>query len=71
MLGRHAGAPALERCLPRVPRRAPEVLLGAEQYTEAVDLWSVGCILAELLRNDPLFPGRTGAGGPPRGRLPG
>ena len=42
-------------------RRAPEVLLGAEQYTEAVDLWSCGCILAELLKNDPLFPGRTGA----------
>ncbi|KAL4422316.1 hypothetical protein ABPG75_008513 [Micractinium tetrahymenae] len=41
--------------------RAPEVLLGAEHYTEAVDLWSCGCILAELLRNDPLFPGRTEA----------
>ena len=41
-------------------RRAPEVLLGAEQYTEAIDMWSCGCILAELLRNDPLFPGRTG-----------
>ncbi|PSC68206.1 cyclin-dependent kinase G-2-like isoform X1 [Micractinium conductrix] len=41
--------------------RAPEVLLGAETYTEAVDLWSCGCILAELLRNDPLFPGRTEA----------
>jgi serine/threonine protein kinase len=40
--------------------RAPEVLLGAEAYTEAVDLWSCGCILAELLKGDPLFPGRTG-----------
>lgn len=45
---------------PRAFRRAPEVLLGAEQYTEAIDMWSCGCILAELLRNDPLFPGRTG-----------
>ncbi|EFN52944.1 hypothetical protein CHLNCDRAFT_32311, partial [Chlorella variabilis] len=41
--------------------RAPEVLLGAETYTEAIDLWSCGCIFAELLRNDPLFPGRTEA----------
>lgn len=36
------------------------MLLGAESYTEAIDLWSCGCIFAELLRNDPLFPGRTG-----------
>lgn len=46
---------------PTRPRSAPEVLLGAERYTEAVDMWSCGCILAELLRGDPLFPGRTGA----------
>ena len=52
--------PALLRCA--ALRRAPEVLLGAEQYTEAIDMWSCGCILAELLRGDPLFPGRTGAG---------
>lgn len=43
--------------------RAPEVLLGAEQYTEAIDMWSCGCILAELLRGEPLFPGRTGGVG--------
>ena len=36
------------------------MLLGAEQYTEAIDMWSCGCIFAELLKNDPLFPGRTG-----------
>ncbi|KAI7842421.1 hypothetical protein COHA_004060 [Chlorella ohadii] len=41
--------------------RAPEVLLGTEQYTEAIDMWSCGCILAELLRGEPLFPGRTEA----------
>jgi serine/threonine protein kinase len=37
--------------------RAPELLLGNKQYTMAIDLWSVGCILAELLARKPLFPG--------------
>lgn len=39
--------------------RAPELLLGASRYTEAIDMWSVGCIMAELLRGAPLFPGHT------------
>ena len=39
--------------------RAPEILLLVRRYTTAVDLWSVGCILAELLRRQPLFPGRS------------
>ncbi|GAB4821329.1 hypothetical protein N2152v2_008375 [Parachlorella kessleri] len=39
--------------------RAPEVLLGCETYTESVDLWGVGCIFAELLKNEPLFPAKT------------
>jgi serine/threonine protein kinase len=39
--------------------RAPEIFLGQEDYTEAVDMWAVGCIFGELLRNEPLFPGRT------------
>jgi cyclin-dependent kinase 10/cell division cycle 2-like protein len=30
--------------------RPPEVLLGSELYDEAVDMWSVGCVLGELLR---------------------
>lgn len=38
--------------------RAPELLLGARTYTTAVDMWSVGCIFAELLQKEPLFPGR-------------
>lgn len=38
--------------------RAPELLLGAKEYTTAIDLWSVGCIFAELIQKDPLFPGR-------------
>ncbi|PLW33156.1 hypothetical protein PCASD_13162 [Puccinia coronata f. sp. avenae] len=37
--------------------RAPELLLGAESYTTAVDLWSIGCIFAELILREPLFPG--------------
>lgn len=38
--------------------RPPEVILSRERYTKAVDMWSVGCILAELLSRRPLFPGR-------------
>mmetsp|Transcript_1654 Transcript_1654/g.2687 ORF Transcript_1654/g.2687 Transcript_1654/m.2687 type:complete len:294 (+) Transcript_1654:725-1606(+) len=37
--------------------RAPEVLLGAFKYSEKVDMWSVGCIFAELLRGQPVFAG--------------
>ncbi|KAJ7200059.1 kinase-like domain-containing protein [Mycena rebaudengoi] len=38
--------------------RAPEVMLTFKDYTRAIDLWSVGCIFAELLCGKPLFPGR-------------
>ena len=37
--------------------RAPELLLGARHYTPAVDLWAVGCIVAELLALRPVFKG--------------
>ena len=37
--------------------RAPELLLSCAEYTPAIDVWSVGCILAELLMRRPLFPG--------------
>lgn len=37
--------------------RAPEVILNASHYTKAIDIWSVGCIFAELLGRSPLFPG--------------
>jgi len=36
--------------------RAPEVILSWKKYTSAIDAWSVGCILAELIIRKPLFP---------------
>lgn len=39
--------------------RPPELLLGATRYGAAVDLWSAGCILAELYAGKPIMPGRT------------
>lgn len=40
--------------------RAPELIFGATDYTQAIDVWSVGCVLAELLLGQPLFPGESG-----------
>jgi serine/threonine protein kinase len=37
--------------------RAPEILLGGKQYATAVDVWSIGCIFAEMVTRVPLFPG--------------
>lgn len=37
--------------------RAPEILLGQQRYTFAVDIWAVGCIFAELYTKRPLFLG--------------
>jgi serine/threonine protein kinase len=37
--------------------RAPELLLGAEVYSTPVDLWSVGCIFAEIVSKHVLFAG--------------
>ncbi|PHU09901.1 putative serine/threonine-protein kinase [Capsicum chinense] len=39
--------------------RPPELLLGATDYGAGIDLWSAGCILAELLAGKPIMPGRT------------
>ncbi|KAK9447945.1 kinase-like domain-containing protein [Limtongia smithiae] len=38
--------------------RAPEIMLTFKEYTKAIDMWSVGCILAEMLSGKPLFPGK-------------
>eukprot|EP00158_Paraphelidium_tribonemae_P001978 Partr_v1_DN25010_c0_g1_i1_m51028 putative Cyclin-Dependent Kinase len=37
--------------------RAPEILLGSKQYSTAIDMWSVGCIFAEMASSSALFPG--------------
>ena len=37
--------------------RAPEILLGAENYTTSIDIWAIGCVMGEILLNKPLFPG--------------
>lgn len=39
--------------------RSPELLLGCTHYSFSIDMWSVGCIFAELLTNEPLLPGNT------------
>ncbi|KAK8970364.1 Cyclin-dependent kinase G-2 [Platanthera guangdongensis] len=39
--------------------RAPELLLGTKEYSTAIDMWSLGCIMAELLAKEPLFNGKT------------
>ena len=38
--------------------RAPELLLGNKRYTAAIDMWSLGCVIAELIGRKPLFPGK-------------
>ncbi|OAD76119.1 hypothetical protein PHYBLDRAFT_16163 [Phycomyces blakesleeanus NRRL 1555(-)] len=38
--------------------RAPEIMLSFQNYTKAIDMWSVGCIFAEMLGGKPLFKGR-------------
>ncbi|CCH58632.1 hypothetical protein TBLA_0A08430 [Henningerozyma blattae CBS 6284] len=38
--------------------RAPEIMLTFQKYTTAMDIWSCGCILAEMISGKPLFPGR-------------
>ncbi|EGV66829.1 Cyclin-dependent kinase catalytic subunit [Yamadazyma tenuis] len=37
--------------------RGPEILLGGKQYSTGVDMWSIGCIFAEMCNRKPLFPG--------------
>lgn len=37
--------------------RAPEILLGGKQYSVGIDMWSIGCIFAEMITRKALFPG--------------
>ncbi|KAJ4746790.1 Shaggy-related protein kinase theta [Rhynchospora pubera] len=39
--------------------RAPELIFGATEYTTDIDMWSVGCVVAELMLGQPLFPGES------------
>ncbi|KAL3504530.1 hypothetical protein ACH5RR_034371 [Cinchona calisaya] len=39
--------------------RAPELLLGATDYGIGIDLWSAGCLMAEMFTGRPILPGRT------------
>ena len=39
--------------------RAPEILLGVQHYSTPVDIWSLGCIFAEMVNQKPLFPGNS------------
>lgn len=39
--------------------RAPELLLACEEYGAAIDMWSVGCVIAELYSRTAIFPGRN------------
>ena len=38
--------------------RPPDVLLGSQKYSSSIDIWSVGCIFAEMVNMRPLFPGQ-------------
>ena len=40
--------------------RAPELIFGAVNYSHRVDLWSMGCVLAELIQGTPVFQGENG-----------
>ncbi|KAJ2643563.1 glycogen synthase kinase 3, partial [Coemansia sp. RSA 1285] len=40
--------------------RAPELIFDAKNYTGKIDIWSAGCVMAELMLGQPLFPGESG-----------
>jgi mitogen-activated protein kinase 15 len=39
--------------------RAPEILLGSKKYAKAVDVWSFGCLIGEIIKGRPMFPGNS------------
>ncbi|KAM3841403.1 mitogen-activated protein kinase 15 isoform 2-T3 [Vipera latastei] len=53
------GNPALTEYVATRWYRAPEILLASKCYTKWVDMWSIGCILGEMLLGKPLFPGTS------------
>ena len=40
--------------------RAPELIFGSTDYTNVIDVWSLGCVMAELILGQPVFPGESG-----------
>ncbi|XP_036001046.1 mitogen-activated protein kinase 15 [Fundulus heteroclitus] len=54
-----SGNPALTEYVATRWYRAPEILLGSARYTKGVDMWSLGCILGEMLLGRALFPGTS------------
>lgn len=65
MSGHHAVRPLLDRVCPTMLTcpvswyRPPELLFGCRYYSTAVDIWSVGCIFAELMLRTPYLPGES------------
>eukprot|EP01060_Flectonema_neradi_P022216 TRINITY_DN30496_c0_g1_i1.p1 TRINITY_DN30496_c0_g1~~TRINITY_DN30496_c0_g1_i1.p1 ORF type:complete len:297 (+),score=26.04 TRINITY_DN30496_c0_g1_i1:69-959(+) len=60
-LGRALGIP-VKRHTPDVVTlwyRSPDVILGSEDYDYSIDIWSVGCIFAEMITGQPLFTGKV------------
>ena len=39
--------------------RAPELIFGADQYTVSIDVWSMACVIAEMVLGEPLIPGES------------
>ncbi|NXC29245.1 MK15 kinase, partial [Campylorhamphus procurvoides] len=58
-LGEEQASPALTEYVATRWYRAPEILLASHSYTKGVDMWSIGCILGEMLLGKPLFPGTS------------
>jgi len=40
--------------------RAPELIFGAADYNNAIDVWSSGCVMAEMMLGEPIFAGESG-----------
>ena len=39
--------------------RPPELLIGRDDYDRSIDIWSIGCVMAEMIDGEPLFPGEN------------
>lgn len=56
-ISRTLGGRRLTQICTTLPYRSPEGLHGARNYTQAIDMWSAGCVIGELLERKQLFPG--------------